>query len=400
MSIQVLAFEPDDSDLRDLQIALSASGLDVQWQQARTGREFFAALKSSLPQLVIIDYGRTDGEAMQALLWLQNVSGDAGRIPAILVSEPKGDAAAVRAIQSGASDYVLKSELARLGAAVTTALQERHENARDFRSRQQLHQAAEQIRESQKMVTIGRLSGMITHEINNPLAAISNLLYLLRHEGSLSADALTYLGMAEKEMDRVVEISRQTLSFYREASAPERQKPEELLEEVLSLYRRKLMENRIVVRRRFDFSGTLLVYPGEMRQVLSNLIVNAIEAMQPGGTLTVHVYEARKWSDARLTGVRIVIADTGAGIPAEKLRQIGEPFFTTKGQQGTGLGLWVSRGILRKYGGDLQVWSSTMREHHGTVFSIFLPNEMRPRVQSGGPQQGVSTGYRLERVNA
>ena len=400
MSIQILAFEPDDSDLRDLQSALSASALDAQWRQAKSGREFFSALKSSLPDLVIVDYGRTDGEAMQALLWLQNVSGDAGRIPTILVTEPKGDAAAVRAIKSGASDYILKSELERLGQAVTTTLRERHENAQDFRSRRQLHQAAEQIRESQKMVTIGRLSGMITHEINNPLAAISNLLYLLRHEGSLSDDALTYLGMAEKEMDRVVEISRQTLSFYREASAPERQKPEELLEEVLSLYRRKLMEKRIVVHRRFDFSGTLLVYPGEMRQVLSNLIVNAIEAMQPGGTLTVHVYETRKWSDPSVTGVRIAIADTGAGISAEKLRQIGEPFFTTKGQKGTGLGLWVSQGILRKYGGNLQVWSSTIRDHHGTVFSIFLPNEMRPRVQSGGAQQDVSSRFRLERMNA
>ena len=393
MGVRILAFEPDESDFRLLESALSAPGLDAQLQQVKTREEFLAALKNRLPEVVLVDYGRTEGEGMQALLWSQNVSDGGGRIPVILVTEPRGDAAAVRALKAGASDYVLKSDLGRLPDAVRSALREREEASKQARSAHELRFAAEQIRENQKLVTIGRLSGMITHEINNPLAAIANLLYLLRHEGSLSADALSYLRMAEKEMNRVVQISRQTLNFYREASSPERQKPQDLVDEVLTLYRRSLMEKNIKVRRRYDFAGTIMLYPGEMRQVISNMVINAIEAMQPGGTLTVHVYETRKWNQSSVSGVRIVIADTGNGIPADKLRQIGEPFFTTKGERGTGLGLWVSQGIIHKYGGDLQVSSSTSPNHHGTVFSIFLPKDMRTRTHSGGPVRLRRSSY-------
>jgi signal transduction histidine kinase len=150
------------------------------------------------------------------------------------------------------------------------------------------------------------------------------------------------------------------------------------VDEVLALLRRKIMQKKIDVVRRYDFSGEIVLYPGEMRQVLSNLVVNAIEAMQPGGKVIVHIYETRKWNDGEVRGVRISIADTGTGIAPEQLQHIGEPFFTTKGQKGTGLGLWVSQGILRKYGGELRISSSTKPEHHGTVFSMFLPKEMKP----------------------
>lgn len=400
MHLRILIFEPHYGDFQALAKALREAGLEVDLHQATTREEFWAALKECSPDVVLVDIGRGEGVDNEALMWSQNASVSHGRAPVIIVTEPLGDMAAVRALKAGASDYVLKTELGRLGDAIRSAVQERQEGEKQVRSMRDLRHAAEQIRESQKLVTIGRLSGMITHEINNPLAAIANLLYLLNNEGSLSANALKYLQLAEKEMERVVQISRQTLSFYRETNAPERQKPKDLIEEVLSLYRRNLMEKNIAVRRRYDFDGAIMIYPGEMRQVLSNLVVNAIEAMQPAGCLTVHVYETRRWSDISVCGVRVVIADTGAGISAEKLHQIGEPFFTTKGQKGTGLGLWVSQGIVRKYGGDLQVSSSTNPQRHGTVFSVFLPTELGPRVQGrGGSADAAKSRYGAQSNN-
>ncbi len=389
MSLRIVAFEPNTRDFRAIQSALSAGSLETELEQARTREELFSKIKGSAPDVLLVDYARAEGGCMQAIMWSRNVSGGNGRVPVILVTDPVGDTAAVTALKAGASDYILKSELDRLPDAIRASLREHEESSKHIVGQQELRHATEQIRENQKLVTIGRLSGMIAHEINNPLAAIANLLYLLRHDGNLESKALGYLKLAENEMARVVQISRQTLSFYREANAPEQQKPQDLMEEVLMLYRRTLMEKKIQVRRRYDFQGSVLLYPGEMRQVFSNLVINAIESMHTSGTLTIHVYEAHKWDKSRKGGVRIVVADTGTGIPREKLLQIGEPFFTTKGQKGTGLGLWVSQGILRKYGGDLQVSSSTHPLHHGTVFSIFWPkdSEMQRRAEGGGSTQ-------------
>jgi signal transduction histidine kinase len=374
MSLRILAFEPDSRDFDQIVAALHHSAMDCTVDRVVSRDQMMDALRTMSPDVLLIDYARSDGEALQATLWSRNTD-----LPVLMVSKPVGDAEAVRAMRAGASDFVLTSELPRLADAIRVALRKREEAEKERRAQQELRSAAEKIRENQKMVTIGRLTGMITHEINNPLEAIANLLYLLRHEGSLSPQAIAYLDIAEREMARVVQISHQTLSFYRDSTSPVRQRPHELVDEVLALYRRKLSTKNITVRTRYDFRGTLLLYPGELRQVLSNLVVNAIDAMEPGGRLILHVYRTRRWSDARLSGVRIVVADTGTGIPADKLRHIGEPFFTTKGQQGTGLGLWVSQGIMRKYGGDLQISSSTNPMHHGSVFSIFLPEEMGPK---------------------
>ena len=369
-----------------MRAALENSGLQVRMQQVATRDGFLQEFRHEHPDVVLVDYSRTDGDGMQAALWSRNVSDKGGRVPVIFVTDPMGDEVAVMALKAGVHDYVLKQQLNRLPDAIRTALREREQKDAEMRSQVELQHAAEQIRENQKLVNMGRISGMITHEINNPLSAISNLLYLIRHEGSLSPNGLTYLDMAEREMERVVKISRQTLSFYREAKQPEALRPQELVEEVFSLYHRLIKERAVEIHRHYDFEGTITMFPGELRQVLSNIVVNAIEAMPIRGTLTVRVHAEHRWDDHSSAGVRIVVADNGAGIPADKLRMIGEPFFTTKGQNGTGLGLWVTQGIVRKYGGNMQVSSSTSPDHHGTVFSIFLPTEAAAQQQRPAAQ--------------
>jgi signal transduction histidine kinase len=148
-----------------------------------------------------------------------------------------------------------------------------------------------------------------------------------------------------------------------------------------------MMEKNLRVERQYDCPEEALVYPGEMRQVLSNLVTNAVEASLPNGHLRVRVRCTRSWNDPGVRGIRVSVGDNGSGIPLEVQRRLGEPFFTTKGQRGTGLGLWVTRAIVKRYGGELQLRSSVDSRRHGTVFSIFLPTNLRPRVVEMSPPQ-------------
>jgi PAS domain S-box-containing protein len=230
-------------------------------------------------------------------------------------------------------------------------------------------QSEEAIRRSEKLATAGRLAASIAHEINNPLEAVINLLYLARHD---SRNAVEYLTQAEQEVGRVARLAQQTLGFVRDASSPGSMDPAAIMDEILQLYSRKLEGRRIHVMRRYRDRGLVSGYSGEFRQLLANLLVNAVEAMPDGGSLHVRVAAGRNWSDGR-EGVRITVADNGSGIPRNNLRQIFEPFFTTKQDTGTGLGLWVSHGIVQKHGGSIRVRSRAEGRDTGTVFSIFIP---------------------------
>ena len=239
--------------------------------------------------------------------------------------------------------------------------------------------SANALRENHKMVTIGRLAGSIAHEINNPLESITNLMFLIGSDPRLSSESRNYLQMAQHELNRVVQISKQTLNFYRETPSPVRVDMVELLEEVLVLYSRRIGEKQLLVTREYNARTSVTVFPGEMRQVFSNLISNAIEASRTGGKLRLRVRSATHWKDGGVRGVRVSIADDGSGIDPRIRPRLGEPFFTTKGQSGTGLGLWVTQSILNRYGGDMRLHSS-VGERHGTVFSIFLPTNLRPTI--------------------
>jgi two-component system, NtrC family, sensor kinase len=232
-------------------------------------------------------------------------------------------------------------------------------------------QVAKILRDNQKLITLGRLTASIAHEINNPLESITNLLYLM--EQSKPEKTAEYLKLAQHELERVVQISKQTLTFSRETHRPVRMQLAELIEEVLALHSRRIGEKSLRVVRQYESYEPVTVYPGEMRQVFSNLLSNAIEATAQRGRLVIRIRDARRWSGQGGRGLRLSIGDDGSGIPDVVRAHLGEPFFTTKGQGGTGLGLWVTKSILSRYGGNLQLRSSVSPARHGTVFSLFLP---------------------------
>ncbi|MGE5206463.1 MAG: PAS domain S-box protein [Chlamydiota bacterium] len=244
-------------------------------------------------------------------------------------------------------------------------------NSRDITERKR---AEDVLHATEKLATTGRLAAAIAHEINNPLEGVTNLLYLLENHPSLDATARRYARMAQEEVARVARIARQTLAFYREPTVPVEMDVAELVNGLLELYTHKLQTRKVALDKRMDTPALITASPGEVRQVLSNLLSNALDAVPEGGSIKVHVFHSRDWQHPWQQGVRIGVADNGHGIPREYLRSIFDPFFTTKGEKGTGLGLWVSHGIVQKYGGRIHVHSSVRQGHSGTCFSVFFPH--------------------------
>ena len=232
--------------------------------------------------------------------------------------------------------------------------------------------AEDALRRNDRLAAMGKVAGIVAHEINNPLEAITNAFYLLREHPSLDEQARYYAQLAEQELARVSHITKQTLSFYRESSRAIEVSLSELLDDVLELQQRPLQLNRISVERRYISRGQVLGFPVELKQVFLNLISNAIQAMPEGGNLRVRVSNTVK-QNSRISGVRVSITDNGSGIQPADAKRIFEPFFTTKSTKGTGLGLWISRGIIQKYDGTLQFRSVHGSTRFATCFQVFLP---------------------------
>lgn len=229
--------------------------------------------------------------------------------------------------------------------------------------------------DTEKLALVGRLASSIAHEINNPLEAVTNLLYLTERT-QLPEEAAQYLQQAQAELLRVSQITIETLRFSRQNTSPTQVKISTLIESVVNLHEARLKGAHIRVERHYDERLALLCFPNELRQVIANLVGNAIDAMlgMENMRLCLRVRDA---CDPRTGehGVRLTVADTGAGMQQATLQQIWEPFFTTKGATGTGLGLWVTHEIIRKHRGTVRVRSSMQRQTHGTVFTVFLPHE-------------------------
>lgn len=252
--------------------------------------------------------------------------------------------------------------------------------------------AEEALRESEKLAAMGRVAGIIAHEINNPLAAITNIFYLLRTHPSLDEEARRYAEAAEQELVRVSHITRQTLSFYRESKQPSAIRIQDLLDDVVELQKRAFQANHIVIRKKYFPASTVMGFPVELRQVFLNLISNAIQAMPNGGTLRLHVHEATNWSTGE-RGPVISVVDTGIGIKPEDAKRLFEPFFSTKSAKGTGLGLWISKGILQKYNGRISYRSFRAKDRTATCFRIFIPGNSGMKIAP----QIIGQAARLER---
>lgn len=220
----------------------------------------------------------------------------------------------------------------------------------------------EGMRRAEKLAAAGRMAATIAHEINNPLEALGNLLFLIQKENGLSANSKSYLAMAERELNRVAGVARQTLGFYRDTSAPSSVSLPDLLEECVHIFQPKLTAKGIEVVR--DYAPvTITGNSGELRQVFSNLISNAIDAIRSSGAIRLTVRP-------REGGAEVEVRDTGTGISPETMQKIFEPFFTTKQDIGTGLGLWVSRTIVENHGGEIHAAT----DKTGTGFTVSLPS--------------------------
>ena len=229
------------------------------------------------------------------------------------------------------------------------------------------------LRATEKLAAMGRVAGIIAHEINNPLESITNAFYLLEDHPSLDNEARYFAKLGSEELQRVCHITKQTLGFYRESDVPVDVSMRELLDDVLELQNRRLQLNNIALERRFNNNGIVRGFPVELRQILFNLIGNAIQAMPDGGKLRITL--AERWNDEiKRPELTLSISDTGSGILPEHARHLFEPFFTTKSSKGTGLGLWISKGIVQKYDGTIRFRSIPLRGGYVTSFRIVLPS--------------------------
>jgi PAS domain S-box-containing protein len=236
-------------------------------------------------------------------------------------------------------------------------------------------QAEKALIRSEKLAAMGRLATTIAHEVNNPLEAMTNLVYLLQ-ASIIDTRTREYVDLFEKQLETLTRVAQQTLNFHRETGQPAEFKLSELISELLDFFGPKAKKKDLTITMRLVVEGKILGFSSEIRQVISNLLINAIEATPGDGRITIHLHEATDWRGYRQRGYRISIADTGTGIDPQHLERIFEPFFTTKGDKGTGLGLWVSMGIIDRVGGSMRVRSSRRPGGSGTCFSIFLPSEV------------------------
>ncbi len=244
-----------------------------------------------------------------------------------------------------------------------------------FRDVTQRRQTEQTLRASERLTLAGRLSATIAHEIRNPLDTVTNLVYLLQHDHTGSLLSAQYLQMASDELTRIAQITSQLLTFHREARSPVEVSLTEVLQSVLVLFAPQIKQNHVVVETRFETARCVRGFPGELRQVFSNLIGNALDAMPANGKLILRTRESSLVSDPTRKGVRVTLLDNGSGIPTGVRKNLFAPFYTTKGEKGTGLGLWVSRGIIDKHEGTVHVSSRIREGKSGTAFSVFLPFE-------------------------
>jgi len=224
---------------------------------------------------------------------------------------------------------------------------------------------------SEKLAVAGRLAASIAHEIHNPLDSVANLHYLLANESNAEKRA-EYLSMAQQELKRTLQISRTLLNLYREPNAPVKVDLKELLESVLLLLHRRLDTQSVTVQHNFDGSFVVEGFPAELRQVFTNLITNAADATGINGKILIRMHGVPA-EELHGSGVIVEILDSGPGIPHHAEQKLFQPFFTTKGEKGTGLGLWVSMGIVQKHGGTIRLKNSEDPDLHGAWVRVYLP---------------------------
>jgi signal transduction histidine kinase len=229
---------------------------------------------------------------------------------------------------------------------------------------------------SEKLAAAARLASTMSHEINNPLAAITNLIFLLAPLQT-TPEGRAYIATLDQQVRGLSRIATQMLKFHRDNNQPTEFKLGGLLNEIVDFYQNQADEQGVVVNRRLETEGKIAGFRGEITQVITNLLLNALDATPSGGQVTVHLYPAPPWLCElhHRCGYCLSVADTGSGIDPQNYPRIFEPFFTMKGEKGSGLGLWLCMGIMNRVGGSIRLWSTRRPDRSGTCFLVFLPAE-------------------------
>lgn len=320
---------------------------------------------SELP-LIILTHG---GEPRVARL-LESVAAAAGGIT--LLERPLGMATLVRTIEVAVRSRRRQYQVRDLIAESASQIEALKENQRIIRMQE------ERLRRVERLAAAGQLAASLAHEINNPLEAVTNTLYILQNFSGLSAEATAVVNTAANEIARVSRIVKQSLSYYRVGKVPKETNLAQILEESLGIFKEKFQKAALQVSTRIRPETVVFGFSDEIRQAIDNLLLNAIEATPRGGRLVVRLRRSTDHQDRKQPGVaRLTIADTGSGISADQLSRLFEPFFTTKAEKGNGLGMWVVQGIVTKHEGSIRIRSSTGYCSSGTVVSILWPVPQR-----------------------
>jgi len=248
--------------------------------------------------------------------------------------------------------------------------------ARDITQRKKAERA---LHTSERLASVGRLAATVAHEINNPLEAVTNLIYLAKQDTN-QPEVRAHLTAAEEELERISHLTKQTLGFYRETRGVSAMRLGSAIKPLISVFSSKTRSKAVEIRPEIKDDPEIHAVPGEIRQLLANLLSNSIDAVDGGGQIRIRVSSASEWNGAKRSGVRLTIADSGPGIPPDDRFRLFEPFFTTKKEVGTGLGLWVCKSIVEKHEGTIRMKSSTIPGRSWTAFSVFLPAQ--PQRQS------------------
>jgi PAS domain S-box-containing protein len=309
------------------------------------------------------------------------------------------NAAIQRTMQTGA-DYEMDVEAVRADGSIFWVTS-RGEAVRDVKGRivglrgtvmdiTERKRTAQALVRSEKLASVGRMATTIAHEINNPLAAVTNTLFLVRGLAELPESARQYLDIADAELRRVAHITRQTLGFYREFAAPSVVSVSAVMDSAIELLKNKIAARSATLERLYDEDAELTAVAGELRQVFSNLLSNSLDAITGNGRIKLRVSRLQNLREGQ-TFLRVTVADNGGGIDAAALGHIFEPLFTTKVDIGTGLGLWVSKQIIEKHGGSIRVHSRASGPRRGTTFAVFFPAFM-VHSQSAAPSHATGEG--------
>jgi len=264
-----------------------------------------------------------------------------------------------------------------------------------FRDISERKHAEDALRASEKLAATGRLAATISHELRNPLDSVMQLLYLVKQSGKLGETERQHLDLVDQELRRMTEVAQQTLAMHRQSSQMVPVNVTKLIDGVLLLYGKKIRSQKVQIEKRYEWRSEISGFPAELRQVFTNLIVNAVDAMPGGGKLCVHVRHYRE-SHSQRPGVLVALLDTGTGIPPPARKHLFEPFFTTKGEKGSGVGLWVSSGIVQRHSGTIRVHSNARPGRSYTCFEVFLP-ETKPQTLVQGTAQQAQENASLSR---